>query len=75
MSAGMRAGTVTMPMRFKMRWKKHCKPMMDQCRMARTDLGTCDVKANECKDGDDAGTDAEEETSEADDVSMQNVAD
>jgi hypothetical protein len=54
---------------------KHRKPMMDQCSMARTDLGTSDVEESEGDDGDDADTDAEEETLEADDVSTQNVAD
>ena len=56
-----------------MRRKKHRKPMMNQCRMWRTDLGTSDVDRYECEDGDDADMDAEEEASQADDGSTQNV--
>jgi hypothetical protein len=43
--------------------------------MWRTDLGTSDVDGNECKDGNDVDTDAEEEASQADDGSTQNVHD
>ena len=58
-----------------MRRKKHRKPMMDQRRMWRTDLGTSDVDGYECEDGDDAGTDAEAESPQADDGSTQNLED
>jgi hypothetical protein len=34
-----------------------------------TDLGTSDVDGNQCVDGDDGDTDAEEEESQADDES------
>ena len=37
MSTGMRARMATMRMRMQMRMKKHRKPMMDQCRMWRTE--------------------------------------
>jgi len=58
-----------------MRRKKHPKPIMDQHRMWRTDLGTSDVDWYECEDGDDADTDAEAEPLQADDGSTQNVED
>jgi hypothetical protein len=41
--------------------------------MWRTDLGTSDVDGDECKDGNGADTDGEEEASQADDGSTQNV--
>jgi len=43
--------------------------------MWRTDLGTSDVYGYECEDGDDADTEKEEEASQADDGSTQNVED
>jgi len=58
-----------------MRKKKNHKPMMDQHRMWRTDMGTSDVDGYECDDGDDADTDEEEVASQADDGSTQNVED
>ena len=64
-----------MRMRMRMWRKKHRKPMMDQLRMWRTDLGTSGVNRYEWKDCDNAGTDAEAEASQADDGSMQNVED
>jgi len=47
--------------------------MMDQCRMWSTNQGTSDVDGYECDDGDNADMDAEDEASQADDGSMQNV--
>ena len=41
----------------------------------RFDLGTCDVDVYEGEDGDDGDADVEEDTSQADDVSTQNVED
>jgi len=73
MSTGMSARMVTM--RIQIRRKKHRMPMMDQCRMCRTGLGTSDVDGYECEDGDDADTDEEEEASQANDGSMQNMED
>jgi len=58
-----------------MRRKKHSKPMNHQRRMWRTDLETSDVNGYECEDDNDADTDAEEEASQADDRSTQNVVD
>ena len=75
MSMGMRARTATMRMQIRRRRKKNCKPMIDQRRLWRTDLGTSDVDGYECEDGDDADTDAEEEASQADDGSTHNVED
>jgi hypothetical protein len=49
--------------------------MMDQRRIWRTDLGTSDDDGYECKDGDDADMDQEEEASQADDGATQNVED
>jgi len=71
MSTGMSARMATM--RIRMRRKKHCKPMMDQCRLQRTDLGTSDVDGYECEDGDNADTDEEDDALHADDGLMQNV--
>ena len=62
-------------MRMGMRRKKHRKPMMDECRMWRTDLGSSDVDGYEYEDSDDADTDVEEGASQTDDGSMQNVED
>jgi len=75
MSTGMRSRTATMGMRIRMRRMKHRKPMMDQRRMWRTDLGTSDFDRYECEDGNDTDTDAEEEASQFHDGSMQNVKD
>jgi len=58
-----------------MRSKMHPKPMMDQRRICRTDLGTSDDDSYECEDGDDADMDEEEEASQADDGSTQNGED
>jgi hypothetical protein len=71
----MRARTATIRIRMRMKRKKHRKPMMDQRRMWRTDLGTCDVDGYECEHGDDADTGAEEEALLTDDESMQTVED
>jgi len=49
--------------------------MIDQCRMWRTDLGTGNVDGYESEDGDDADVDEEEEASQADHGSTQNVDD
>ena len=43
--------------------------------MWRTDLGTSDVDRYECEDVDDADADQEEEASQADDGTTQNVED
>jgi len=58
-----------------MRRKQHRKPMMDQRRMWRTNLGTSDVDGYQCEDGNDADTDTEEDALQANDGSMQNVED
>jgi len=75
MSTGMRARMAKMRMRMRIRRKKHHKSMMDQRRMWRIDLGSSDVNRYEGEDGDDANADEEEEASQADDGSMQNVED
>jgi len=49
--------------------------MMDQRRMWTTELGPSDLDGYEGKDGDDADVDEEEEASQADDGSTQNVED
>ena len=64
-----------MRMRMRIRRQKHRRLMMDQRRLWRTDLGISDVDGSECEDGDDMDTDAEEEASQADAGSMQNVED
>jgi len=71
MSMGMRQRMATMWMR--MRRKKHRKPIMDQRRMWRTHLGPSDIDGYEGKDGDDADADEEEEASQTNDGSTQNV--
>jgi len=73
MSTGKRGRMATM--RMRMRRKKHRKPMMDQRRMWRTNLGPSDVDGYEGDDGDNADADEEEEASQADDGSTQNVED
>jgi hypothetical protein len=50
-------------------------PMIDQHIMWSTDLGTSDVEGYECRDGDDADTHEEEEASQANYTSTQNVED
>jgi len=60
---------------MRMRTMKHCKSMMDECRMWRTDLGPSDVDEYEGEDGEDADVDEEGEASQADDGSTQNVED
>jgi hypothetical protein len=62
-------------MRMRTRRKKHRKLMMDQSRMWRTAQGPSDVDRYEGENGDDADVDEEEEASQADDGSMQNVED
>jgi len=73
MSTGMRGRIATMQM--GMRRKEHRKRMMDQIRMWRTDLGPSDIDGYEAEDGDDATADEEEEASQADEGSTQNVED
>ena len=75
MLMGMRAGMATTWMRMGMWRKEHRQPIMDRRRMLRTGMGTSDVIRYEWEDGDDADTDAEEEASQADDGSIQNVED
>jgi hypothetical protein len=72
-STGMRARMVTMRMRMQMRRQIHHKPMMDQRKMLRNDLGPRDVDGYEGEDGDDVDADEEEEASQVDDGSTQNV--
>jgi hypothetical protein len=73
MSMGRRGRMGTM--RMRMRRKKHRKPTIDQRRMWRTDLGPSDVDGYKGEDGDDADANEEEEASQADDGSTQNVED
>jgi hypothetical protein len=75
MSTGMRARMATMRMWLRMRRKKHCKPIMDQCRTWNSDQETSDVDGYECEDSNDADPDVEEEALQADDESTQNVED
>jgi hypothetical protein len=56
-SRGIRARLATMRMRMRMWRKKHCKPMMDQRTMWRTEGMVSDVDRYEC---DDADADEEE---------------
>jgi len=58
-----------------MRRKNHRKSRTDQSRMWRTDLGPSDVDGYEREDGEDADADEEEEASQGDDGSTQNVED
>jgi hypothetical protein len=62
-------------MRMRIRRKNHRKWMMDQRRMWRTDLGPSDINGYGGEDGDDVDADVEEEASQADDGSTQNVED
>jgi len=48
---------------------------MPTTELDRFDLGTSNVDGYEGEDGDDEDADAEEETSQADNGSMQNVED
>jgi hypothetical protein len=73
MSTGMRARMAMM--RMRLRRKKHRKPMMDQRRICRTDLGPSDVAGYEGENGYDVDADEEDEASQADDGSTQNVED
>jgi len=73
MSTGMRPRIATM--RIQMRRNKHLKPMMDQRRMWRTEGIVGDVDGYVCEDGDDVDVDVEEQASQADDGSTQNVED
>jgi hypothetical protein len=75
MSTGIRARLATMWIRMRMRKKNHRKTMLDQRRMWRTDPGPSDVHNYEGEDGDDADANGEEEASQADDGSTQNVED
>jgi hypothetical protein len=75
MSMRMRARMATMWMRMRMSRKKHREPMIDHRRMWRNDLGTSDGARYQCEVGDDADTDEEEEASQANAGSMQNVED
>jgi hypothetical protein len=69
----MRVRIATIQLRMGMRRKKHPKPMMDQGRMCRIDLGPSNVDGFEGEDGDDA--DEEEKVSAVDDGSTRNVED
>jgi hypothetical protein len=71
----MKARMATMRMRMRMRKKNHRNSMIEQCRIWRTDLEPSDVDGYEGEDGDNADADEEEEASQADDGSMQNVED
>ena len=64
-----------MQMQMLMRSKKHRKPLMDQRRILRTDLGSSDVDGYECEDGNDPDADEEHEALPPDDGSTQNVED
>jgi len=73
MSPGIRAKMAMMRMWMRMGRKNHHKSMMDQGRMGRTDLGPSDVDGYEGEDGNYADANEEEEASQADDGSTQNV--
>jgi hypothetical protein len=60
-------------MRMRMTRNTHCKRMMDQRRMWRTDLGPSEADRYEGEDGDNTDPDEEEEASPADDGSTQIV--
>jgi hypothetical protein len=72
---GIRARMATMRMQMRMRRHNHRKSMMDQLRMWRTDLGLSDVDGYEGEYGDDEDGDEEEEASQADNGSTQNMED
>jgi hypothetical protein len=55
--------------------KNDRKSMMDQPRMWITDVGPSDLDGYEGEDGDDADVDEEEDGSQADHGSTQNVED
>jgi hypothetical protein len=73
MSMGMRGRMATMW--TWMRRKTHPKAIINQRRMWRTDPGPSHDDVYEGEDGDDVDADEEEETSQADDGSTQNVED
>jgi hypothetical protein len=75
MSIGMRARMNTMRIQIRMRRNKHRKCMINQRRMWMTYLGTSDVDGYEGEDHDEANADAdeEEEASQVNDGSTQNV--
>jgi hypothetical protein len=75
MSLGSRAGMVKMRMWMRMGRKNYCKSMMDQRRMWGTDLGPSNVDGYDGENGDIVDADEEEEASQADDGSTQNVED
>ena len=60
-------------MQMRIRRIKHCKQMMDQHRMWRTE-GTV-LESMKIRHGDDVDVDEEEEASQANDGSMQNLED
>jgi len=68
---------------MRIRSKNHCKRMINQCRMWRAEgrgqirfhQGTSNVDGYEGEDGDEADADVEEDASQADDGSTQNVED
>jgi hypothetical protein len=62
-------------MRMWLRRNMHPRPIIDQCRMRRTEGIVGDVDGYECEQCDDADPDEEEEASQADDGSTQNVDD
>jgi hypothetical protein len=64
-----------MQMRMRMTLNKHRMPMINHCRMWSTAWGTGDVEGYKCEDDDDADTDSEEEASQPNAGSMQNVED
>jgi hypothetical protein len=75
MSTGMRARMAMMRMRMRIARMKHRKSRMDHRRMWRTDLGPSDVDGYDREDGNYADVDEEEEASQTDDGSTQNVED
>jgi hypothetical protein len=75
MSTGMRARIATMWMQMRMRMTNHHKSTMDQRRMCRTELGPSYVDGYGGEDGNDADAYEEDEASQADDGSTQNVED
>jgi hypothetical protein len=64
-----------MQMWTRLRTKKNREPMKDQRRMWRINLRTSDVNRYQSKNSDDVNTDAEKDTSQADDGSTHNVKD
>jgi hypothetical protein len=71
MSIGMSARIAMMRRRM---WREtHLKLKLDQGRIWRTEVETSDVDGVECEDGHNADQDEEEQASQADDGSRQNV--